>query len=121
MEKIFLRVTKDCYPYEWDENHISYSLMKELREIFTQRKVKYKGFTKIIDWFSFKNKGKVEMNFGDISLFVNIQFSTGEVLRGVAFLEAKRDSGSKNFESISISQMERIVKQAPYAHMLYYL
>lgn len=121
LEKIFSEISSSCYPYDWDENHITHSLMKEMRDLFTQRRVRYKGFTKIIDWFSYKNKGKVETTFGDISLFVNVQFKTGEVLRGVAFLEAKRDNNNSNFDSLAISQLERIIQNAPYSHLLLYL
>jgi hypothetical protein len=91
LEERFSKIIHKNHPFGWDENHITYSLMQEMRECFTKRQVTYKGFTKIVEWFSYKNKGRTESAIGDISLLVNIQFSTGEQLRGVAFLEAKRD------------------------------
>lgn len=122
LESRFSRITNQCYPLEWDENHITFSLMREMRETFTRRKVHYKGFTKIVEWFSYKNKSKrVESAVGDISLLVNIQFSTGESLKGVAFIEAKRDSDRDFFQSISLPQLERIHANAPYSQLLFYL
>lgn len=121
LERRFSRITMDNYPLEWDENHITYTLMKEMRDAFSKRRIQYKNFSKIVEWFSYKNKGKAESAFGDISLLVNIQFSTGERLRGVAFLEAKRDSASGNFGSISLAQLEKIHSNSPYSHLLLYL
>ncbi|WPQ61265.1 hypothetical protein SIO70_23180 [Chitinophaga sancti] len=121
LEETFTNVTQGNYPLEWDENHITYSLMKAMRSMFQKRQVRYKGFTKTVEWFSYKNKGKSESIAGDISLIVNIQFSSGEKLRGVAFLEAKRDSSNDNFESMSVDQLERIHAKIPYSHLLLYL
>jgi hypothetical protein len=121
LEDTFTRITQGNYPLEWEENHITYSLMKEMRSMFQKRHIRYKGFTKIIEWFSYKNKGKSESIAGDISLIVNIQFSSGEKLRGVAFLEAKRNSTDENFESMSVPQLERIHTRIPYSHLLLYL
>ncbi|HEY8929582.1 MAG TPA: hypothetical protein VIM55_10355 [Mucilaginibacter sp.] len=94
--------------------------MQELRQIFSQRTIRFNNWSKLVDWRSFKNRGKQETSFGDIALIVNIQFSSGETLKGVACLEAKRDFDSENFESIDLSQLERIHGNAPYAHVLLY-
>ncbi len=85
------------------------------------RRIKYKGFEKIVHWLSYKNKGRAETLFGDISLLINIQFSSGERLTGVAFLEAKRDNSRGNFEEIRVPQLERIIQHSPYAHLLLYV
>jgi hypothetical protein len=121
LERTFASITAGSYPTEWDENHISYSLMKEMRSLLGFRRIKYDGFEKIVHWLSYKSKGTIETRFGDICLLVNIQFSTGEVLRGVAFLEAKRDNNRGKFEEITMPQLERIFQSAPYAHLLLYV
>jgi hypothetical protein len=118
LEQSFSKICNSSYPLEWDENHLSYLLMKELRRIFSNRTIQFNNWSKIVDWKSFKNKGKQETNYGDITLLVNIQFSSGEVLKGVALIEAKRSYQSGNFESIDPSQLERIVDNAPYSHLL---
>jgi hypothetical protein len=120
LEEIFTSVTAGNYPMEWDENHVTFSLMREMRALFPSRTIRYRGFEKTVSWISYKNKGKTETRYGDISLLINIQFTSGEKLTGVAFLEAKRDSDRGNFDEIRVPQLERIVQNAPYAHLLLY-
>jgi hypothetical protein len=64
--------------------------MKRLREIFARRIIHFNNWSKIVDWRSFKNRGKQETNYGDIALLVHVQFSSGEYLKGVSNIEAKR-------------------------------
>ena len=120
LEDIFSNICKNSFPYEWDENHISYQLMKQLREIFSNRTIYFNDWSKIVDWRSFKNKGKQETNYGDITLFVTVQFTSNEILKGVVNIEAKRDFSSGNFESIDLLQLSRIHKNLPYSHLLLY-
>lgn len=120
LEHIYREICAGSYPHEWDENHISFLLMKRLRKLFGNRRIQFNTWSKIVDWRSYKNRGKQERDFGDIALIVTIQFSTGEVLRGVACLEAKRDFRSGNFESMDMSQLQRIHANLPYSHLLLY-
>lgn len=121
LEAIFASLTEGNYPHEWDENFISYSLMKELRSVLKQRRVKFRDFTKTIDCRSYKNKGVIESTHGDIALLVHIQFSTGHILQGVAFLEAKREYESGKFDSIDFDQLARIHSNTPHSQLLLYL
>jgi hypothetical protein len=120
LEEIFSEICNSSYPREWDENHISFLLMKELRKMFEKRVISFQTWSKIVDWRSFKNRGKQETNYGDIALIVTVQFSSGEVLQGVASLEAKRSFPSGNFDSVNIEQLNRILANLPYSHMLFY-
>jgi hypothetical protein len=120
LETAFDNICNSSYPNEWDENHISFSLMKELRSIFSNREIQFNDWSKIVDWQSFKNRGKQESSFGDIALIVNVQFSSGETLRGVAHIEAKRSFKSGNFESMDLPQLSRIKSNAPYSHLILY-
>lgn len=120
LESIFSRICNGSYPFEWDENHISFQLMKELRELFSNRVIHFNDWSKIVDWRSFKNRGKQETTYGDIALIVNIQFSSGEYLRGIVNLEAKRDFRSGNFESVDLNQLDRILTNSPYSHLILY-
>ncbi len=87
LEHIFSEICDNASPYEWDENHISLSLMKDLRKLFSNRVISFNSWSKIVDWRSFKNRGKQEINFGDIALIVTVQFSSGEVLKGIVSIE----------------------------------
>lgn len=120
LESSIKNICTISFPYEWDEDHITYQLMKELRNHFSNRVIHFQNWSKIVDWKSYKNKGKNESRYGDISLLVNVQFSSGETLKGVAFLEAKRSYNSSNFEAIEQDQLIRIRDNAPYAQVLLY-
>jgi len=120
IEQAIAEVCGTSFPYEWDENYLSLQLMKELRRIFSHRIIHFQEWSKIVDWKSYKVKGTLEKKFGDIALIVNIQFSSNEILKGVAFLEAKRSFNSENFESLDQAQLNRIKESAPYAHLLLY-
>ncbi len=120
LERIFSSICQQAHPYEWDENHLSFQLMSELRKLFSNREIHFNDWSKIVDWQSFKNRGKQETNYGDIALIVNVQFSSGETLKGVANIEAKRDFNSGNFESIDLAQLQRICTNAPLSHLLLY-
>ena len=94
--------------------------MKQLRNIFSNRILKFNNWSKIVNWQSFKNRGKRETSYGDIALLVNVQFSSGETLKVVATIEAKRSFDSENFESLTDNkQLEPIIKNAPYSHLCF--
>jgi hypothetical protein len=120
LEDIFSEICTNSYPYEWDENHITFQLMKQLRELFGNRVIDFNSWSKIVDWRSFKNRGKQETSYGDIALIVTVQYTSGEVFRGVVNIEAKRDYNSNCFESIDLPQLNRILDNAPYSHVLLY-
>lgn len=120
LESIFSEICNNTYPLEWDENHISFLLMRELRTLFSNRTINFNGWSKIVDWQSFKNRGKQETNYGDITLIVIVQFTSGETLKGIVNIEAKRDFNSNNFESVDKTQLDRILTNTPYSHLLLY-
>jgi hypothetical protein len=120
LEDSFTSICQNSYPLEWDENHISFQLMQHLRKVFSNRIINFNGWSKIVNWQSFKNRGKQETNYGDIALIVNVQFSSGETLKGVVNIEAKRDFNSGNFESMDLPQLNRILINTPYSHLLLY-
>lgn len=120
LESIFSSICDKSYLHEWDENFISFSLMQELRNLFSNRVIHFNKWSKIVDWKSFKNKGKTESNFGDISLIVNIQFTSGETLKGIVNIEAKRDFESNNFDMLELDQLQRIYSNSTHSHLLLY-
>jgi len=120
LELLFAHICQQSYPHEWDENFISFQLMQQLRRLFARRVINFNSWSKIVDWQSFKNRGKQETNYGDIALLVNVQFTSGESLKGVACLEAKREFNSGSFESMGLAQLDGILQNLPYAHLMLY-
>ena len=120
IEQIFTEIVRNTYPLTWDENHISFTLMEKLETFFNQKKIHFPGWSKIVDWKSFKNKLPQETSYGDIAILVNIQFSDGAILKGVACLEAKRSFPSNNFDSINLTQINTILSSVPYSQLLLY-
>jgi hypothetical protein len=115
------QICRNSYPDEWAEDHITFQLMRKCREIFANRIIRFNEFSKIVSWQSFKNLAKKPENlYGDISIIVNIQFSSGEILRGVANIEAKRQFYKGSFESMDFDQLKRIHMLAPHSHLLLY-
>lgn len=70
LETIFSSICRTAYPHEWDENHLSFTLMREFRRLFSSRRIHYTGFSKIVAWRSFKNRGKTESQYGDIAFIL---------------------------------------------------
>ena len=106
--------------HSWDEDHISYLLMEELSILFSNYRVFFDGWSKIVEWKSYKNRGKIENLHGDIALLLNIQFSTNEVLQGVALLEAKREFEKATFRSLNQTQVNRVLENSPLSQLLLY-
>ncbi len=122
LERSFSKICNITHEDEWSEDHLTLLLMRRLRDLFSNRVIQFTDFSKIVDWQSFKNTSKIlEKKSGDISIIVNIQFSSGEVLRGVANIEAKRDfQPFHNFKSVSMAQIDRIHWNLPYSQLLLY-
>lgn len=104
----------------WDEDNISYRLVEGLQNLLNGRQIDYDHFRKNVSLKAYKQQGAQETAHGDIAILVNIQFSDGETLKGVAFLEAKRLFNSGYFESIDLNQLARIRDNVPYAQVLQY-
>lgn len=120
IERALADICSNAYPGEWDENHVTFSMMRMFRETFSSRTLRFDGWTKNVEWKSYKNKGGQETKYGDIALLVNVQFSDGQQMKGVASLEAKRLYNTGSFASIDTDQLERILRNAPYSHLLLY-
>ena len=120
-EKIFFDNIQSNYPEGYDENHIAYCILNEIRKKMAHMEVdSYPGRISL-DWRPWKLKGKFEKNFGDIAILFNIRDNDGLEIQGVSFLEAKkryRESG--NFDAVKEDQLIRIYKNAPHAMMLFY-
>lgn len=121
LEKIFADNIRGNYSESYDENHITFCILNEIRKKFVHIEVdSYPGRISLA-WRPWKLKGKYENNFGDIAILVNIIDNDGVEIQGVSFLEAKkryRESGK--FDAVKEDQLSRIYKNAPHAMLLFY-
>ncbi len=120
IETIIKEIVQTTVSRSWDENHISYTLMERMQCLFNNKKVDFPGWSKVVNWESFKNSGIQETKYGDIALLVNIQFSDGAILKGVACLEAKRSYENNNFQALHSMQITNINNEAPHSQLLLY-
>jgi len=110
-----------CYPYDWDEDHITYSVLSGIRNAFNGRPF-LRGRESIqVDMETYKLTGKPEKTHGDIVLIVSLTRRGSPPIQGAAFIEAKkRKIGTTKFPEMRIPQARRILKSAPRAFYLLY-
>ncbi|OOE67744.1 hypothetical protein [Salinivibrio kushneri] len=69
-----------CFPAEWDENHLTYSLLKEIRKRFSIKNIFWGNpFPENISWSAYKYNGEIEKKHGDIGILVKIVYRDGSV------------------------------------------
>lgn len=118
--KIIPSIT-ECYPYEWNEDFITLSLLKSIRKNF--HCIDYFGWqeTDNIHWSAYKCNGTIENKYGDIGVLVKLIYKDGRVLEGVGFIEAKRRYvGKLTFDAIKLPQLKRITTNFPYSYTMLY-
>lgn len=121
LESILKKHVLGNYPVDWNEDFITRSILKGIRErlgsvVFSDIKQKM-----TIKWLPYKLMGRPENKFGDIAIIVNIRYQDGDGVEGVAFLEAKkRDMKKTKFGAIKIGQLKRIIRNAPSSMVLLY-
>jgi hypothetical protein len=95
-----------CYPREWNEDHISYTWLKEFRNNF--KRIHISGYSDFqVCWDAFKADGQLEENYGDIAFLVRISFKNNKTLEGVAFMEAKRIYDNDAYTALKWPQLVR--------------
>ncbi|GBG15713.1 uncharacterized protein NMK_3324 [Novimethylophilus kurashikiensis] len=112
---------RTCYPYSWDENHISFTLTENL--FARHRAVSLEGLDRPfkILWDVRKLRLPEEVTYGDIGVIVRLTTWAGETLEGVGLLEAKkRDIGKNTFSATKSSQLKRIISNVPSARLMLY-
>jgi hypothetical protein len=121
LEKIIRNSLSNISQHEWDEDHITYTLIKDLQRGFKGAQYSGHDSRSRIDWETYKLRGSYETNFGDIALVVNINYKDGSSVNGVAFLEAKkRDWRKTTFSAMRVNQAKKIIRNAPRAQYLLY-
>jgi hypothetical protein len=95
---------------DWDENDATKSWMRALRRELKQVEVSGVGRPYAMAWDTVKLKGKSENLFGDIGVFVRIDYPNGVRTEGVGFIEAKRIFPSGRYQELKRDQLERMLK-----------
>lgn len=119
-----------CYPRNWDEDHITRSLLTALRDEHSEVTIKTdenNWYTKH-HWDIYKNtkEQSMEEKHGDIGILVQLRFDDTKILEGVAFIEAKRmyqnhvDDSKSRFESLSRNQLARYCKSSSFHRTVLY-
>lgn len=112
---------KPSWPYSWDEDFITLTLLQNLRDNLKNIELIGKDYRQHVHWEAYKLRGKYETNFGDVCLNVKIHYKDGTHLEGAAFLEAKRRDWRKtSFGAMNWHQLNRVLKNAPRSQYLLY-
>ncbi len=111
---------QDAYPTDWDEDYITRRILVAIKSL-NYSQVEYLTTFNNIFIKAFKQKGKIETNYGDIAFVLDITYKDGDSIKGVAFLEAKRRyEGTNEYSAIKLPQLETIYSNAPSARLLLY-
>jgi len=112
---------RTCYPYSWDENHVSFTITQNF--FMRHMAVSLEGLDRPfkILWDVRKLRLPEEATNGDIGVIVRLITWAGETLEGVGLLEAKkRDIGKNTFSATKSSQLKRILSNVPSARLMLY-
>lgn len=121
LEQAITEAIRDCFPYDWEENHISFSITKTIFK--KNQKISLEGLDRPfkILWDVRKLRKPAETDFGDIAVIVRLTTWAGETIEGVGLLEAKRrDAGKNTFSATKLSQLKHISSKAPSARLMLY-
>jgi hypothetical protein len=121
LEQAIAEAVRDCFPFEWEENHITFSITKALFK--KNQIVSLEGLDRPfkILWDVRKLRKPAETDFGDVAVIVRLTTWAGEILEGVGLLEAKRRDARKNtFSAAKLRQLRQISSKAPSARLMLY-
>ncbi len=90
VEDLVTSAIASCHPRGWNENHITYSWLKNLQDNLGSVTVRGLGAPFSVAWDAYKVDGRLEAQYGDVAVLVEMRFTKRRSLSGVAFLEAKR-------------------------------
>lgn len=121
LENTIRKTIKNVGAWDWDEDHITRSLLGQLRAELAHIKLVGNDVRSHFHWQTYKLSGDYENHFGDVAVLLTIHYSDGEHLQGAAFLEAKRRQRRKtSFDAMRAKQLNKLMKHAPRAHYLLY-
>lgn len=108
-----------CYPRAWNEDHITYTWLSQLRHAGSHFTSPVYPRTNIA-WDAFKMDDRLEEDNGDVAFLVKVTFENKNSLTGVAFLEAKRVYENGRYESLKWAQLRHMTNHSSQHHLLLY-
>jgi hypothetical protein len=123
MDKIIQLSIKECAADEdrWDENYITLELLKSLKKYFRSSGNKLFTENRSILLNAYKNKGKIENKYGDITFIIRRFINRNNYVDGLGFCEAKKEYESYKLESLSTEQLVRMNNEVPNHKLLLHL
>jgi hypothetical protein len=121
IEKLVKECVPGSHPKNWEERHITESLLRGLCNGLNDLPVS--GFRQdfIVQWEAFRGKSGDSAQNGDIALLVRIANRDGGVLEGAAFMDAKiKTDRKRTFEEFRLPDFKRILRNSPSAQVLLY-
>lgn len=120
VEELINELVQENYVLNWDEDFLTRKFLSQLTQRLNGSLITDLE-NRVVFLTPFKLTKPVEKKFGDIAIIVRIEFGDGDVIEGIAFLEAKRKyKESRNFDAIKWEQLERIYNKAPHSQLLLY-
>ena len=123
VQLIISDVVKSSFPRYWNEDQITYSILKKLISVQKEVNIESESVEQVkmkVKWDAFKNttKLKTEQTYGDMGILVRLQFEPGKFIEGVAFCEMKLakyvdlDTSSCKFDAVRDEQLTRLAKNS---------
>jgi len=124
VDRIVQETMRDCAAdrdLQWEENHITIEIIKNLRNHFKSidSDIKTNNRRSIVLEL-YKNKGKIENRFGDITFLIR-RFIGNSHIDGVGFCEAKREFDTHEFKSLKFDQLVNMNANVANHKLLLYL
>lgn len=121
LETVISEVLQKCAIDDalWDEDYITLSLYRALKEFFDGRNSQTYAEQKSIVLNIYKNKGKTEYNYGDVAILVR-RFIKDTPIDGIGFCEAKREYAGGILGALDFSQLERMNEKVANHKLLIY-
>jgi hypothetical protein len=113
-ERLIKEALAEILDREWDENDATASWMRALRRELRQVELTDVGRPYAVAWDTLKLKGKAEHFYGDIGVFVRLDYPNGVTTEGVGFIEAKRVYASGRYKELDHKQLKRMLKGTPH-------
>jgi hypothetical protein len=121
IEKLVKDSVPGSHPKNWDERHVTESLLVGLCDNLND--VPVSGFRQdfLLQWEAFRGKSGDSPQNGDIALIVRIAGRDGALLEGAAFIDAKLKTDRKRtFEEFRQPDFKRILRNSSSAQVLLY-